>query len=613
MRVRDAQDTGASARAHHGLLVVAGLAALAASGAVAQAPAAGVHVGLLDNGDFREELPGALDSAGIERIPWWITTRGAPQLEQAEGSAGERVLSTHREDRARQPIAAFAPLVSELRVSGRVHGRGEVSLFDGREGRATIAVGEEGGDAREFALTGRDFEAALGRPLVPRLVLELSSSWPEGARWSALDVQVMLPSLDESALGARIESELAWIFATFLERSTDEEGPRATAFITHAFDVVSGERLADFAGGFSPLYQLMLPALEARERPDWRAAFERHLADLFDLALHPDTGLPRAWNGAEDVPDDEGYVEIAGPLAFLLDLAERGPEAFRERARASALAIGETVLARGVLPDGNVAPRYRPRDAQPDTSVPHIRALKLPAQLARLAALTGDHRFVAAAEEALARFEYTHFWPGSWIEIDPGFDDEYGNFGACAVEILRAFPGHPIARRIAVGGWEHYAPSWRDALRLGGNVAADQVRCWKVGMDLAELEGFDALRASGILRAAVRSHFKGQQYGDGAWGDVTVYGFDPKDNLQVGDLPGLPQNLMQGLAFVYDERVDLGGRETLALYAAVLESSIAAYRRPYGYLATRRELKGRNLPYGSLRMAAGLVEMLRRL
>ena len=147
-------------------------------------------------------------------------------------------------------------------------------------------------------------------------------------------------------------------------------------------------------------------------------------------------------------------------------------------------------------------------------------------------------------------------------------------------------------------------------------MAADQVRCWRVVADAAELEHFDAGRRAELvrlLRAAVRSHFKGEQYGNGAWGDVTVFGFEPKDNLQVGDLPGLPQNLLQGIAFLYDATLTNDLDDLRAMYAAVFESSLTAYGRPFGVLATRRELQGQNLCNGSLRFAVGLVEMLRRL
>ena len=46
----------------------------------------------------------------------------------------------------------------------------------------------------------------------------------------------------------------------------------------------------------------------------------------------------------------------------------------------------------------------------------------------------------------------------------------------------------------------------------------------------------------------------GEQYGNGAWGDVTIFGFSPKvSGMQVGDFTGAPQILLHGLASIYVE------------------------------------------------------------
>ena len=174
------------------------------------------------------------------------------------------------------------------------------------------------------------------------------------------------------------------------------------------------------------------------------------------------------------------------------------------------------------------------------------------------------------------------------------------------------------ARRLALSGVEYYLPRWRDGLRLGGNVAADQVRCWEILASVAALEPDLAPRIAPVLRAAARSHFKGEQYDDGTWGDVTVFGFDPKPQLEVGDTLGVPQNLLFGLAVLHDERLAsqpgaASLAEVRAMFAAVLRSSRAAYRREYGYLPGRREEPGTNESVASLRLAVGLVEMLERL
>ena len=94
---------------------------------------------------------------------------------------------------------------------------------------------------------------------------------------------------------------------------------------------------------------------------------------------------------------------------------------------------------------------------------------------------------------------------------------------------------------------------------------------------------------------------------------MTVFEFDPKANLHVGDYPGAPSNLLQGLAAIYTADLGLRTDEVRAMYTAVLRSSREAYRRPYGYLLDRHERKGPNSARGSLRMLIGLVRMLERL
>ena len=130
---------------------------------------------------------------------------------------------------------------------------------------------------------------------------------------------------------------------------------------------------------------------------------------------------------------------------------------------------------------------------------------------------------------------------------------------------------------------------------------------------MARLEPAEASRVADLLRAAVRSHFKGEQYGNGAWGDVTIFGFDPRADLQVGDFTGVPQNLLAGLAIAYDGELGLRTSELRAMFTTVLRSSVAEYRRPYGFLSTRSEHSGINPGGGALRFAPGLVEMLGKL
>jgi hypothetical protein len=584
--------------------------ALLAAAARAQAPAAEPVLAwpAIDNGAFDAAPPAAADAGGVRRIPWWRSARGAEQLE------GGR-LRTAAGEWAEQPVAAYAPLARGLAIRGRAGGAGRIVVTDGSGARATFDAGGDARDGAPFRVSGEQLDAALGHAPLPRLVLRLEPTAGGSAWWDDVAVDVPLPCPGEDALRAEVAAQLDLIFTTWEQRALDDLGPRRTAFVARSFDVVTGAPLGVVSPApvFFPLQQSLLDACAAADRPAWRALLERYLDDVFALGLHPRTGLPCWWDPREDRPVDDRPVEIALPLGFLIDVAHEGPERFRERARDAARRIGDLVLAQGLLPDGNVAASYLPRDGTPNLDVSQLRRLDVPCQLARLARLVGDARYLRAAREALATLEFAHYWAGSWDGIDPAFDDEFGHYGARAATIALALPQEALFRRFALEGLGHFLPLWRDALRLGGNLAADQVRCWRVASDLAAVEPALKDEVGPLLRLAVRAHVRGEQYGNGAWGDVTIYDFGPRTVLQVGDYPGTPQNLLNGLAAVYSERVGLRTDEVRALYTAVLRSSVVEYGRPYGFLLGRGETRGGTHAGGSLRVLLGLTTMLRRL
>ena len=558
-----------------------------------QPPERVITLDLLDNGSFEEQSP--------EGVPWWRTSRGAAQL---ASDAGRPCLVTRAGEFAEQPVAAYAPLAAEMVFEGEVRGDGLVTLLDGSRANT------------RFELKGAGWHPFRIQPpngARPRFTLRLEALGKEEALWRNLHARVALPCPDEAALRAEIRRCLEQVVPPWLERGLDTQGPRTSALLTHGIDAVSGEAVLTFAGGYHPFWDQLWSAARALDEPRWNAAFERHAADFLELGLDPGTGLPRTWDGETDQPLSDASVEIALPFGFLIDLAERGPEKLRARARAAALKVGETVLAHGVQPDGSIAAKYFPASAEVDPGVNSLRRFDVAAQLARLTALTGDPRFLGACGEALATFEFTHAWSGQWWKIDPAFDDDYGTYAGRAVTIAAAVPADALFKKFALDGFTHFEPRWRDALRLGGNVAADQVRCWMLLADLAKLDEPAAARIRPLLKTAVRSHFKGEQWEDGAWGDVTVFGFDPVHDEKVGDYPGAPMNLLLGLAALY--RADLGLRtdEQRALYTAVLRSSITAYLQPHGFLLTRKLSSGANPAYGTLRMLPGLAKMLQSL
>ncbi len=576
-----------------GLLTLLTLTARAAEGRGEEEV---ILVQLLDNGDFAE--PGPNPASG--RIPWW-SIEGRAHLVHEEGRTR---LFLEGGARARQPLPAYAPLAEGLLLRGNLEGRGSLLLRDGRGGEASFEL-----EPGPFEITGADLVRSLGSPLEPRFELLLVAG-PGGAQWSSLSAAVPFPRADPADLAAEIEEHLEFILGVWFAHGL-EPPERDTGFIHHLFDAVTGEPLTLLPGGTFPLWDELLRVPHLERHPRWQARFERFLSAYFEHAFHPKTALPRRWDSVAGRPLDEAWIEPRGDLMFLLDLVERGPESLRGPALERARAMGETILRVGVLPDGNVAARYRAADAAVSLDALPLRRLDIPAQFARLGRATGDERYLVVARNALAEFEFTHYWPGNWEHIDPGFDDDFGIYGTRALTMLDAYPGEPAFRAVLASGQAYYAPRWRDAVRLGGTVAADQVRCWRLLLGYARHDEASWAALVETLPAALRGHLKGTQYGNGAWGDVTSAGFDPQPGLRVGDLPGTPSNLLQGIALCYGEpRLGLDPAELRALYRAVLRSTDRQYRRPYGYLYTEREHAGHNQAGGGLRLLPGLVEML---
>ena len=578
-------------------------------------PPAALAVDGLDNGDFSQRNDSATDVHGLRPIPWWLSAKGMEQV--VLDSGGRAVLRTGPGEWAEQSIPAVAHFFRPI-VRGRIRGRGRAVVTNG-SGVEILTSTPEGdpGETRAFEIDAAKVPEK-DNDLVPRFTLRLQPENPgDAAEWSDLSFTVILPCPPEAELRKEILSLLKEIVAPWLERGLDEVGPRKTGLLCHKIDAVRGTVLSTDSGGFHPLWEQIASALEVEDVPEWRSAYERFLGDWLDLCLDPDTSLPCQWDCEKDEPIvDRPAGDLALPLGFLIDVGERGPERFRERARAAVAKIAETVLAKGVLPDGTIGASYFPKDGRANASVLELRRFDLLAQLARIPSVRKDPRFRRASEELRSAFEFDHVWWGTWERIDPGFDDEFGNYGARAASIAISDADGPEGaafKTIALDGWRHYAPTWRDALRLGGNVAADQVRCWNLLADVVKLEPKENDPIRVLLRAAARSHFKGEQYGNAAWGDVTIFRFGPRTGLEVGDYPGAPQNLLNGLATIYTD--ELGNRtdEVRAMYTAVLRSSVREYKRTYGFLLDRTEKQGDNPASGTLRMLLGLVKMLRRL
>ena len=562
---------------------------------------------MLDNSGFEEEAPASPDRSGLVRIPWWNSSGGASML---RGKAGERRLLTEGGGFARQPVAAFAPLAEQLVVRGRLRGSGSLTLIDGSGERATIALESPEGEFLAFEIPAARFAEKLGTPLVPRFELELRSE--KTAEWDDLEFLVALPLPTPAELRAEVVLELDWILSLWLDHGLDDLGPSKSSLACKQLDVATGELLAVEPAGLHPFSTVLLNAAVLEDNASWRAALDVHLDDLLEYAVHPVTSLPRRWDFERDVALDES-IELHGMFEFLIEVAFRGPANYRSRALEAVTLIGEEVLAKGVSPDGTVAAVYHPETGLPGPVLEPLQRLDVPAQLARLGVLTDDHHFSRAGREACVALAFTNYWPGSWDAIDPGWNENYGRLGRCATDMWLVFPEDKIFRGLSYGGALHYHDLWRDTLRLGGAVQANQVGCWLTLADIAQLAPETAGDIGQLLLQAARVHFKGEQYGNGTWGNLAISQFDPVISGEEAALPGTPSELLRGLAGIYRDELGLRTDEVRAMFTAVLRSSREQYRREFGYLSTRSEVVGQNMGGAELRFATGLCAMLKRL
>ncbi len=521
------------------------------------------------------------------------------------------------------PLAVPKELAASLELTLQGRGAGvSLELRGSGPGRILLTPTSDRGAVSgiDVVLDAARLERELGRAPYGRLTARIQSG--EGGSWPTLRASVVLPSVSPEELEREISRHLDEIFACWLERGLDRKGPRETALACQVFDVVTGEPLFTVAGGLLPLWGFMFSTAHATGETRWDAAIEAFLADFFELCLDPSTGLPREWDCEFDVPRRDSAVEVAPWLRFLLDLSERGPVAWRARALAAAEKMGATILERGVLPDGTMAAIFISSTGTAGGAPPEIRRLNTPSELARLSRLTERPEFVAAARRAIAEFEFTLHWGGSTQRIDPDFDDSFGTLGAALTTLLEAHPEDPLARRMLREGWNHFLPLWEGALREGGSVAADQVRCWDMAARYGRQAQAGEPRPERMIELAANMHLIGELYETGVWGDLTHLGWQPQSGLSVGDLTGMPANLLWGLALLCDptlvpgetpQRTEERCAKARAWFALVLRSIDETYKRPYGYLLTRTQLAGANRCGAELRLCQGLVTALRSL
>ncbi len=569
---------------------------------------------LLDNGDFQERFDGE-DPDRSARVPWWVTRGAAKQVQEAEGCW----LLTPVGGGASQPLAAYAPMAQEMRIQGRVRGRGKLELHDGSGEVLSFLVGEPGMEA-SFELGPEDWEEAFNAPLQPRFELHLSAgdeSDPAGAMWTDLQAWIWLPCPDEADLRSMVVECLDHIFEAWLENGRVEGG----VFIEKLFDVNTGEPLLGregeilhLDGGMFPIFPFLLEALRHEHNSAWDEALRGFIQAYVGDCISPNTAFPRRWSTLKGEPIDTKFRELHVDLEFLLDASLHGPADLRAGCLDAAEAMAASILAVGVQPDGAIAASYRASDGAVNLAINPLRRLDVAAQLSRLGIDEREPQRRQAALNAVGVFEFTHYWSGSWHSIDPGFDDDYGHYANRAVVMLDAWPTQSTLQGIVDEGWAHFRPLWRDGLRFGGSVAADQVRCWGLLLRRRNQKGAHLPDLLPLVNSAMRAHFKSQQYRNGAFGDVTFSGFSPKAGIKVGDLPGVPSNLLLGLGHAYAEGTGMDPKRIRAMAATLLHTSNEHYRREHGFLLRQRDSSPAfSQSGGGMRLAGGLLVWLAKL
>lgn len=577
------------------------------SALLTQAPV--LEVSVLDGGDFElAAFPQAQTKLGTGIAFWRAPGGGARRVPQPGGG---HALELAPGASLTQPFFAVPAALGSLRVTGRA--RGEINLglvSDSGVRSQTISIDEPGGAWQTFEYSLLDLFGSPEAIPKPRFVLQISAG-ESGGQVDDLDVRLELPLPEPSERRAEVVARAREIFDLWMERGLDREGPIETAFCTRNFDVGNGEPSQARAPGCSHvLFEALLMGYEHLGDPRYQALLEAHTRDLIEHGLHPETKLPRYFNGATDEGYDGQDVEIARTLRFLIGVAEDGPAAVKEQALEAAIRIGEAVLEHGQLASGEVAGSFVPGTAQASAKLPSLRRLDVPAELVMLSRLTGDMRFATAARRALSTYEFLHLWAGSWDAIDPAFDDEFGHIGARSVRMAAAFPEDPLWARLAESALTHFDGIWEQTLRHGGFVAADQVRGWRVLGDLARVRPEHAPRIGELLHLAARAHLRGEQNSIGAWVDVSHHRFDPKLKLEVGDVPGPPANLLEGLALCRRPELGLDPDWVDAHFLAVLRSTFDAYGAPFGLVPSLPAPEGFVPSGASLRMLVALVEWL---
>jgi hypothetical protein len=235
-----------------------------------------IVIDMLDNGSGTQPVDAPANDVRQYIVPWW-TASGTKRSTPVEAAGLELAPGASLS----QPIAAFAPLAERLLISGVVEGRGLVRLTDGLGQSLELEVSDQ-----QFELSAAEFALRFGSAPQPRFQLELSApADSSGAVFRDMRALAAWPCPERTVLASELRGLCDGVIRTWLERGSDRDGERATAFVPRRFAVLTGEKIDSGAGCIHPLFAGLLELCAISNEPTWDAALNNYLNDFFELLL----------------------------------------------------------------------------------------------------------------------------------------------------------------------------------------------------------------------------------------------------------------------------------------------------------------------------------------
>jgi len=601
---------------------------------------------VVDNGGFEEAVPS--DALGA----FWLTDRGGGRFDiptdavkDEQAHSGTYALKLTPDD---APVFQYLPALESLASGTVVSGSLYLAVRSGGDVTASLAISDSHGnqvvylfgqhpdsppdDAThhyvtqtvpstntwyEFSLPyGQDYRTYFGGNPLPRLTLYLSAQGDDlsAVYWDDLAATVTLRQEHEADLRQAILDEARWAISNTLTYAIDDVG-EPSPYIIKTLDAVTGEVLnISQASLLWPVYDLILNYLNYTYDQDYYDAVVV-MADAVVGNIHPDTHLPRNYNGVTDRPVD-GYVHPAPVIHFLLDVYELTDD---EKYLTAASEMGQAILEfsprLGItvsnpisLPTGYLPNVFHSATGDPapisDTYQLHIRWFDSPGALIHIYSVTGNTDFRdAAVDAALSYIDHDtvlQYWGTSytltpfsfqptwydWDMIDPAFDDYFGfgiggRKGVYALLDIYERSGEEGLLSFLDDSLAYMLSVWNEGLHRGGYTFGDQARGWQSFYDRYRADPVKYAAHRDILLRNARNVFRSTQYRTGAWTDMNFRRWSPKP---AGDYGSCPRNLLTALSWAY--AVDGRDPAWQAMIASVYYQTLAQYKYDYGYILT---------------------------